>query len=206
MSGGDPIPGPGGELIFPMPWEDYELPLRDDGDPPQEIDIEYDGTVRIKAVYGPDPQYSQFADPNDGIGHSELIHGSDGWRLFGGYVYITEYWHYLELERTRTVTWGTGVAARIAPQASYVNPNGSITMLPERDQIFVIDGTVNVFPKNGNGSTPVVVSAGEYVYATGTAPNIVIHGPYTTPTSATQPPPDAAVIYAFLEMVQNALP
>jgi|GEM_PF-2849970 len=200
---GTPIPGPNGELIFPMPWQTYDLPLRQNGAVPKEIDIEYNGQTKIKAVYGPDPEYNYFPDPNDGIGHSQLIHGSNGWRLFGGFGYLTGYWNYLETERVRTITWGTDVAARIAPPFA---GSGGVGMLPARDQIFVLDGDVYVFPKNGPSAAPVTVSTGHYIYATGTAPNIVIHGPFPIPTSVTPPPSDAQVIFDFLAAVQAALP
>ncbi|QKK09860.1 MAG: hypothetical protein HND58_18005 [Planctomycetota bacterium] len=199
-SNGIPVPGSNGELVFPMPWENYELPLRQSGADPKEVDIEYSGQTKIKAVYGPDPDYNAFPDPNDGIGHSELVHGSNGWHLYGGYVYLTGHWNYIESLRTRTVTWGTGVVARIAP------PFSGSGMLAARDQVFVLDGDVYIFPKNGTAAAPIAVSTGQYIYATGTAPNIVIHGPYSIPTSTTPPPVDAEQIYNFLAAVQAALP
>ncbi len=198
---GKPRTGSDGELVFPMPWKEYELPDLGEEREPEEVLIKFGGsTDRIRALYGDDPERPKSAD-------SFVIDGGKGWRLFRGYVYLTGYWRYLETDRVRTITWGTDVVARIVPAGSYIQPDGMSTVsLPARDQIFVLKGEVWVFPKDVSVAKSVLVSAGEYIYAhKGAAGDTEIKGPYSIPKMGDSLVEDYAEIIPFLDMVTTRL-
>lgn len=158
---------------------------------PKDVEVKFAGTKLIDATFGPDPI-------TDAAGSSYLIDAGKGWKLMSGYVYLTGYWRLLELERTRTITWGTTVVARIAADGTY----GS-TYLPERDQIFVLEGTVLVSPLGTSDSPSIIVSEGEYAWAyTDDDGKVVLEGPATIPDYGDTSPPDADEIAEFLEKVE----
>ncbi len=195
---GKPYTGSEGEMVFPMPWKEYGLPDLGKEREPKEVLLKFGGSGRIHAWYGDDPEKKYSAD-------SLIIDGGKGWRLFGGYVYLTGYWKYLETERVRTITWGTDVVARIVPGNDYVQPDGtSVVTLPDRDQVFVLKGEVWVFPKDIGAVKPVPVKAGEYIYAyKGAAGATKIEGPFPIPKAGDPLVKDHAVIVPFLEMVEK---
>lgn len=201
LGDGKPYSSGDGKLVFPMPWNEYELPGLDEEREPKKVTLKFGGTGRIRALYGDDPEAAKTAD-------SIVVDGGKGWRLYGGFVYLTGYWRYLETERVRTITWGTRVAARIAPKGDYVQPDGSTVTLPDRDQIFVIDGDVWVFPKGSSSGKPIPVETGEYVYASTDAATgeVTIEGPYSIPEQGDALVEDYAVIIPFLTMVKSELP
>lgn len=194
---GDPKPGPSGSTVYAMPWSDSDVPPLEASREPKTVITKFAGTDRITAVYGDDPEEADSAD-------SYLTLGGKGWGLYGGYVYLTGYWRYLETERVRTITWGTEVVVRIAPAGEFKQPDDSVVELPDRDQIFVIEGFVYVFPKNDD-SKPVRVDEGYFVYAheddTG---EIVLEGPFENPDDAVAPPADAEITYDFLKAVTGS--
>jgi hypothetical protein len=124
-----------------------------------------------------------------------------GWNLQSGYIWLTGFWRMLQTERTRTITWGTSVVARFVKAGTY---NG--VDLPVRDQIFVLEGEVVVFPAPTSASKHVVAKAGQYVVAHHEDGMVVLTGPFDIPEQGAAEPPDAEDILNFLEKIGAIVP
>jgi hypothetical protein len=182
-----------------LPWPDYPRTTLAPGESrTEEI---HSGSYVYNAHYGADTAGGQVTPVVTDAGLN--------WRQSSGYFYLWGHWLLFETERTRTITWGTAVAARMLPASGN---------LPEREQIIIRCGRVLIMPRTPTPTTfaPLMLEAGDdggvpipmYVIVTtvsqGQSDVVTISEPAPLPRTATEPNPDG--ILEFYRNIVHPLP